>query len=1208
MSKSHPGKFQNLEFAASEAAQVAARRAGLSVPEWIETVVAEKADELGVHEYDLDEDDRLDAVVERLTRLKLRRPRGDSHESRHSALRAQRADLQAGSRTPYPARTSSYRAGVSDTHVLSRVIDKLDTIEQRLARTERHAASVRDFSTSTSANDESVLAQALARLEARMAQQAAPRERRQNAAVRALRDTDRVDYEAQSGRDAIFSTLESQIQALKTSLDARKPASDMTDRSSPAQPIPHGTGNRLTTETGPRPESGFAASLEQLHDEIARLAAEMASMRNPQPNPEIAVLRQDLVKMAQIVADLAPKRSIEDLEGRLTHLLQKMSSTKDEALARTVLSPVADLVVELRESMRGLSPHDGLKAIERQIYDLSQKVAVLETGSHDPAAFAALQQQSQKIYNMVQQMASRPDAFDAIEHRIGYLTEKIENIALVPEQFSSDEIIRTINEIRHQVERKLASGNVESLERRIEDLSGKMDQMLGRPKALSESGEARTAGSASLERMARNLETKMNEASQPAADTQAFAALQQQMSAILLQMDRSQSSLSVLNSLEQSMKNLFSELDSTRQIAVEAAEQAAQKAVRDSTRQILEKLPQSAALPQVEQLSRSLQEMQQSQDAVDQRAQATLATVHEVLSKLTDRLVLIEQDLAEVKDHPIAQPAAPAPRLKSAMAPVMPRAQAFNAGRETVSADILEEDVLLEPRAGARATHGRAVPGVEPDEALHFSPRDDEAPAQNAHSTKAAFIAAARRAVQSAAQSTQSTQDDFDSMSDSLDMPLNRITPASLIERARAFAESRKRPLLLGMAAVMMAVLGMQLARNISVNEADRAVPPPVSVTAPPQSNPAPAKTVGDTTAKPGTPDAMPAVRMISPAANPPAEGRAPDAPAQTTPMPENKPVQPPAASSLVPPETPPAPVVKGLPPGPSSLNDMSASPSRFVKGVMALNSRGFTMTRPEGVFSSADIPGKVGNLSQPAFPLQANMTAQPKLETMPSGLTAAAQAGNAAAQYEMGMRYLDGRGELRDFKLAASWFEKAASQGLAPAQYRLGAFYEKGLGVTRDLAKAKSYYELAAKSGNPRAMHNLAVLTAEGVNGAADYPNAVIWFRQASEYGIRDSQYNLAVLYARGIGVAQNLTQSYIWFALAAAQGDDDAGHKRDDVAARLDAASLQSARASVSSFHSRVTDPAAVDVIPPAGGWETYAPKPINTSANIMPTGKFL
>ena len=49
----------------------------------------------------------------------------------------------------------------------------------------------------------------------------------------------------------------------------------------------------------------------------------------------------------------------------------------------------------------------------------------------------------------------------------------------------------------------------------------------------------------------------------------------------------------------------------------------------------------------------------------------------------------------------------------------------------------------------------------------------------------------------------------------------------------------------------------------------------------------------------------------------------------------------------------------------------------------------------------------------------------------------------------------------------------------------------------------------------------------------------------------VADSQYNLAILHARGLGVDQNLAESYKWFALAAQQGDQDAGKKRDDVAA---------------------------------------------------------
>jgi len=200
------------------------------------------------------------------------------------------------------------------------------------------------------------------------------------------------------------------------------------------------------------------------------------------------------------------------------------------------------------------------------------------------------------------------------------------------------------------------------------------------------------------------------------------------------------------------------------------------------------------------------------------------------------------------------------------------------------------------------------------------------------------------------------------------------------------------------------------------------------------------------------------------------------------------------------------------------------------------------------------------------------------------------AQQGDAAAQYELAVRYVDGRGVARDAKTAAQWFEKAAGQGLAPAQYRLGSLYEKGVGVERDYARAKKYYQSAAGAGNARAMHNLAVLLAEnGDGGKPDYAAASQWFRKAAEFGVRDSQYNLAILYARGLGVGQSLPQSYLWFAAAAEQGDADAGKKRDEVAARLDSKDLSTAKALAASFKAREPVREANDVLPPKGGWES-------------------
>jgi len=201
------------------------------------------------------------------------------------------------------------------------------------------------------------------------------------------------------------------------------------------------------------------------------------------------------------------------------------------------------------------------------------------------------------------------------------------------------------------------------------------------------------------------------------------------------------------------------------------------------------------------------------------------------------------------------------------------------------------------------------------------------------------------------------------------------------------------------------------------------------------------------------------------------------------------------------------------------------------------------------------------------------------------------ADRGDSAAQFDLGSRLLDGRGVARDPAAAIRWFEKAAAQGLAQAQFRLGSIYEKGLGVARDADKARDCYEKAATAGHVRAMHNLAVMLAEGVEGKPDYAAAAQWFRRAADYGVRDSQYNLAVLYARGLGVTQNLGQSHVWFDLAARQGDDDAAKKRDDVAARLDTPTLAAARKQADDFHART----------PAAGSNDPPPLPMGPAAAL-------
>jgi localization factor PodJL len=219
--------------------------------------------------------------------------------------------------------------------------------------------------------------------------------------------------------------------------------------------------------------------------------------------------------------------------------------------------------------------------------------------------------------------------------------------------------------------------------------------------------------------------------------------------------------------------------------------------------------------------------------------------------------------------------------------------------------------------------------------------------------------------------------------------------------------------------------------------------------------------------------------------------------------------------------------------------------------------------------------------------------------------LKAAAQANDPAAQYEIAVRYAEGRNVRPSLEEAARWFERAANQGLAPAQYRLGSLYEKGRGVKKDLTIARRLYQAAADKGNGKAMHNLAVLHADGVDGKPDYKTAVQWFRKAAARGVVDSQYNLGILYARGIGVEQSLAESYKWFMLAAQQGDPDAGRKRDDVAVRLDPQSLVAAKLAAQTFTPEPQPPEAVAVKAPSGGWDRVGAAPAGAPPKTKGTG---
>jgi TPR repeat protein len=82
--------------------------------------------------------------------------------------------------------------------------------------------------------------------------------------------------------------------------------------------------------------------------------------------------------------------------------------------------------------------------------------------------------------------------------------------------------------------------------------------------------------------------------------------------------------------------------------------------------------------------------------------------------------------------------------------------------------------------------------------------------------------------------------------------------------------------------------------------------------------------------------------------------------------------------------------------------------------------------------------------------------------------ITKSADAGNAHAQFMLGIFALDGVGRDKDLALARRQFEAAATHGIASAQYNLGACLQNGWGGPADLEGAVSYYRAAAAQVGP--------------------------------------------------------------------------------------------------------------------------------------------
>ncbi len=882
-------------------------------------------------------------------------------------------------------------------------------------------------------------------------------------------------------------------------------------------------------------------------------------------------LREEIRGLSRGVGELAPRASVEAIERALSDLAERVDAQRARGVEDQALAPAERIAGELRAVLQDFDARPHMRELDADVRALADRLDRLEAAKEtDAASLSELARRTAEIKETLSTLAARPLPQEQIETRVRDLTIRIDKLTSgSPSEDRSTEVVDAAKAIRTILS---TEAGFDAFNQRLDRLSAKLEDAL-----VQFDGSRFEELGARIDEMHQSLAQRIDEGMAQASPN--AAALEGLLADLAVKVDHAVSAgaaSSAVASLEGKVDRLDEKLD--RLGTGPFADQLAELLVRAKPRED-ERLAEITDRLEVVQRTLASQIDESAQRHKDDTHKAQLSALLEQLAKRSAEAFGSGGDPAAVSalsEH-VRQLSA---RLDRSL-----NDSATLATIERKIAELCEkiEDSRAGTRAAPTARNSEEV-AAPPSLALQLDALDELLEAQVVHADARSPSETERLAPR---QDGPTGKDSWTAVTEESVERASEIPPAAVpegphpetlvVSTAPHWAQRRQD---LSAGAVGASTAGRAAGIDLELKQqadfiaaARRAAQRAGGEALPPR-------------------DRNISIKEISPSRSSSANRGTP----ASDPKPNRK-------NLVIAGLTGVALIAAAAPIGRAVYDQTRGGPALEAQatgdGASSGSAQKFALNVPSSLTQRFSLPGaaetnaategagaetaRTPSLAAAATLERASAATQ-KLDTTPVGaiekapvvspqdtaaLQALAERGDARAQFELGVRYAEGRGGLpRDSKVAAQWFSKAADQNLALAQYRLGSLYEKGVGVERDADRARSLYEKAAAAGSARAMHNLGVLFVENGDGWPDYASAADWFRKAAEFGVRDSQFNLGVLYVRGMGVQQNFAQAYMWFSVAAAHGDPEATRKRDDVAARLDPRDLVTAKSMAEAF----------------------------------------
>ena len=378
-------------------------------------------------------------------------------------------------------RSRSARCPASETHDVAEIHQRLDSITRQIEQISRPAPRNDSPRTRWRQRSEPGVARqlndAISRLDARLSQISNPAPARQAQ----LQDKQRQAEMVERARQPRSIALRRRSARLRSIPRSRKSPRARTNSTMPRRGHAAARAPPMAPAMPAPTRCAAGPDFSSLERHLFKITSQIEALQRPDGiEQSIAAFRSELAEIRHAITEAMPRRAIESIENEIRSLSRRIDDTRQSGIDGQALAGIERALSEIREVLRSLTPAEQLAGYDEAIRNLGAKLDLILRANDDPSTVHQLEGAIAALRAIVSNVASN-DALARLTDDVRTLSSKVDQLARADGNGDSfailEQRIAALTSTLESRERPAAAESTEHLEGALRALSDRLDRM-----------------------------------------------------------------------------------------------------------------------------------------------------------------------------------------------------------------------------------------------------------------------------------------------------------------------------------------------------------------------------------------------------------------------------------------------------------------------------------------------------------------------------------------------------------------------------------------------------------------------------------------------------------------------------------------------------------------------------------------------------------